>query len=260
MTLFKYVRWGCVVLMVSLLTACSMIGRPHMAASELFDPATAQLLEDIRHGDEVHAREALAQGLNLNIHGKEGVTPLEWLILETRNKKVVMRGLKLGANPNFKNGNGNAPINMVAGFSDLDWLRIMLDAGGDPNNRAHMGMSPLFDAITEERWPAIRLLLARGADVNLPDKVHKNPAIYASYLDKYEIVYQLIEQGTDINVYDDTGSDLAVMVYESESIMSKSSRSYPWLMKVKQVLVERGKTFPPPSPSEIRRQWKENRH
>ena len=115
-----------------------------------------------------------------------------------------------------------------------------------------MGMSPLFDAITEERWPAIRLLLARGADINLPDNMHMTPAIYASYLNKYEIVYQLIEQGTDINVYDDIGASLAWNVSFSEANIYEKSPVRPWLLKVKLKLEQRGITFPSLSPQQVR--------
>lgn len=253
----KRIKWGCLFI-ASLLTACNLGGRS-MEARELFDPATAALLENIRKGNESAAKEALAQGVKLNVHGKEGVTPLQWLILETRDKQAVTLGLKLGADPNFKSGYGNAAINMVPGFKDPDWLRIILDAGGDPNLLGSQGQPPLFGAIDEERWEGMALLLARGADLNIQDKMEMNSVIYASYLNKYEIVYWLMQHGAKTDAYDQTGSNLAWNVYDSESLMPKDAPQYPWLIKVKQVLEQTGTTFPPPSPREVRKQWQKDK-
>ncbi|MFP1868235.1 ankyrin repeat domain-containing protein [Lonsdalea quercina] len=253
----KRIKWGCLFI-ASLLTACNLGGHS-MEARELFDPTTAALLENIRKGNESAAKEALAQGVKLNVHGKEGVTPLQWLILETRDKKAVTLGLKLGADPNFKNGNGTAAINMVPGFEDPDWLRIILDAGGDPNLLGGGGQPPIFGAINEERWDDIELLLARGADINLQDKMNMNSVLYASYLNKYEIVDFLMKHGAQIDTYDKVGVSLAWNVYDSESIMSKDAPQRPWLIKVKQALEQKGVRFPPPSPQEVRAQWEKDK-
>ncbi|RLM18469.1 hypothetical protein BIY29_18270 [Brenneria alni] len=223
-----------------------------MQASELFEPPMVALLQSIQKGDEATARHQLSQEQDLNIQGKEGVTPLLWLIYETQNKKAVKLALKLGADPNYKDGYGDSAVNSVSGAKDPDWLRIMLDAAGDPNAIGHLGQPALFSAINEERWADIKLLVERGADVNLKDGPGRNSALYAAYLDEYEIVYWLIEQGADITIYDDTGSNLAFSVEDSLSIMSPQSPQYPWALKVKQLLQERGVKFPPLSPAEVR--------
>ncbi|RJL23145.1 hypothetical protein D5074_11070, partial [Pectobacterium polaris] len=77
-----------------------------MRANELFEPPVVAVLESIQKGDESAARHQLSQGVNLNIHGKEGITPLLWLIYETKDKKAVTLALKLGVDPNYKDGFG----------------------------------------------------------------------------------------------------------------------------------------------------------
>ncbi|MEH0834923.1 ankyrin repeat domain-containing protein [Pectobacterium cacticida] len=228
-----------------------------MQASELFAPPVVALLESIQKGDEAAARELLSQGVNLNIQGKEGVTPLLWLIYETQNKKAVTLALKLGADPNYKDGFGDSAVNSVAGAKDPDWLRIILDAGGDPNAIGRLGQPAIFGAIGEERWADIKLLVEQGADLNLVDGTKVNSAHYAAYLNKYEIAYWLIEQGADINIYDETGSNLAFTIEDSLSIMSPNSPHYPWALKVKQLLQDRGVKFPPLSPAEVRARWEQ---
>lgn len=243
-------KWvGLVIL--GCLTACQAGGRS-MQASELFEPPMAALLQSIRNGDDAAARHQLSQGLNLNIQGKEGVTPLLWLIYETQDKKAVKLALKLGADPNYKDGYGDSTVNSVSGAKDPDWLRIMLDAGGDPNAIGHLGQPAIFSAIGEERWADIKLLIERGADINLEDGQKRNSALYAAYINKYEIVYWLIEQGAKADTYSATDGSLAWRVHDSLSIMSPQSPQYPWALKVKQLLQQRGVNFPPLSPAEVR--------
>ncbi|GKW09560.1 ankyrin repeat domain-containing protein [Pectobacterium carotovorum] len=227
-----------------------------MRASELFEPPVVAVLESIQKGDESAARHQLSQGVNLNIHGKEGVTPLLWLIYETKDKNAVTLALKLGVDPNYKDGFGDSAVNSVAGAKDPDWLRIILDAGGDPNAIGRRGQPAIFGAIGEERWADIKLLVERGADVNLTDEQKTNSAHYAAYLNQYEIAYWLIEQGANINTYSATGASLAWSVEDSLSIMSPKSPHYPWALKVKQLLLDRGVKFPPLPPAEVRDRWK----
>ncbi|PWC09284.1 hypothetical protein B4923_20360 [Brenneria roseae subsp. americana] len=249
----KWLKWVGIVIL-GCLTACQAGGRS-MQASELFEPPMAALLQSIQKGDEAAARQQLSQGLDLNIQGKEGITPLLWLVYETQDKKAVRLALKLGADPNYKDGSGDSIVNRVSGVRDPDWLRIVLDAGGDPNSIGRLGQPALFSAINEERWADIKLLVERGADVNLTDEQRTTSTHYAAYLDLYDIVYWLIEQGADTTIRDRTGSDLAFSVEDSLSIMSPQSPQYPWALKVKQLLQQRGVKFPPLSPAEVRERW-----
>ncbi|MEE3645286.1 MULTISPECIES: ankyrin repeat domain-containing protein [unclassified Brenneria] len=223
-----------------------------MQASELFEPPMVALLQSIRNSDEVAAKHQLSQGLNLNIQGKEGVTPLLWLIYETQDKKAVKLALKLGADPNYKDGYGDSAVNSVSGAKDPDWLRIVLDAGGDPNAIGHLGQPAIFSAINEECWADIKLLVERGADVNLTDGQKTTSAHYAAYLNQYDIVYWLIEHGAYVDTYSATGGSLAWRIHKSLSIMSPKSPQRPWALKVKQLLQQRGVKFPPFSPAEVR--------
>ncbi len=222
-----------------------------MQASELFTPPMAELLQTLRQGNESEARRLLASGLDLNIRGKEGVPPLLWLIYETQDKNAVQLALKLGADPNFKDGSGDSAVNWVSGGKDPDWLRIILDAGGDPDSVDRNGQPALFSAIGEARWADIELLVQRGADLNKKDKLQRNSALYAAYINQYQIVLWLIEQGASVTGYDSVGADLAWVVHDSLAIMSANSPRYPSLLKVKQQLEQRGRTFPPLSPREV---------
>ncbi|WPD76854.1 ankyrin repeat domain-containing protein [Dickeya fangzhongdai] len=242
--------WHWLLACLPLLTACQAGGRS-MQASELFQPPMATLLQTIRKGDEAEARRQLAQGLNLNIQGKEGITPLLWLVMQ-QDQAGARLALKLGADPNFRTGTGSSAVNMVAGAKSPEWLKMMLDAGGDPNSLDQNKVPALFGAIGEERWADIKLLVERGADVNLTDGQKTTSAHYAAYINQYEIACWLIEHGSNINTYSATGASLAWTVEDSLSLMDHRSPHYPWALKVKQLLQQRGVKFPPLSPTEVR--------
>lgn len=78
---------------------------------------------------------------------------------------------------------------------------------------------------------------------------------WPAYLNKYQMVHWLIEQGAQVETYSATGSSLAWRVYDSVSIMAQQSPEYPWLLKVQQQLHDKGVTFPPRSPAEVRAHW-----
>ncbi|WP_253182266.1 MULTISPECIES: ankyrin repeat domain-containing protein [unclassified Aeromonas] len=244
--------WGIVL---SMLFACQ-VGGKSLQASEFFPAPVVSVLDAILRGDETTARRLIAQGVDLNIRDTEppGATPLLWLI-NTKDEKAIQLALKLGADPNFKFGTGGNCVAMVAGSQYPNLLRIMLDAGGDPNSLNGDNEPALFNAVGMERWADIKLLVERGADINLTDGPGRNSALYGAYIDKYEVVYWLLQNGADYNVRDSGGSDLALSVEDSLSLMDKSSPQYPWALKVKQFLIDKGIKFPPLTPAEVRERW-----
>ncbi|ACT07644.1 Ankyrin [Dickeya chrysanthemi Ech1591] len=242
--------WHWLLACLPLLTACQAGGRS-MQASEFFKPPMVNVLSSIQKGDEAAARQQLAQGVNLNVVGAEGITPLLWLMMQ-QDQAGARLALKLGADANFRTGTGTTAVNMAAGAKSPEWLKMMLDAGGDPNSMDANKSPVLFSAINESRWENINLLVERGADLNLEDAQKRNSALYAAYINEYETVCWLIEHGAKVDTYSATGGSLAWRVHDSLSIVANNSPNYSWLLKVKQQLQQRGIQFPPLSPAEVR--------
>ncbi|HDX8453967.1 ankyrin repeat domain-containing protein [Aeromonas hydrophila] len=227
-----------------------------MQADEFFPAPVVKVLEAIQRGDETTARWLIEQGVDLNIRDTEppGATPLLWLI-NTKDEKAIQLALKLGADPNFKFGTGGNCVAMVAGSQYPNLLRMMLDAGGDPNSLSGTKEPAIFNAIGEARWADIKLLVERGADLNLIDGPGRNSALYGAFINQYEVVYWLLQHGADFRIRAAVGADLAYIVEDSLSLMDKSSPQYPWALKVKQFLVDKGIKFPPQTPAEVRERW-----
>jgi ankyrin repeat protein len=240
---------------MSILTACQMGGNS-MQASEFFPAPVVSVLDAIQRGDETTARRLMEQGVDLNIRDTEppGATPLLWLV-NTRDEKAIQLALKLGVDPNLKFGTGGNCVAMVAGSKYPNLLRMMLDAGGNPNSLNGDHEPAIFNAIGEAHWDNIKLLVERGADLNLTDGPGSNSALYGAYINQYEVVDWLLQNGADYKMRDSGGSDLAFSVEDSLSLMDKSSPQYPWAIKVKQFLVDKGIQFPPLTPAEVRERW-----
>ncbi|MFM5523900.1 ankyrin repeat domain-containing protein [Aeromonas jandaei] len=226
-----------------------------MQADEFFPAPVVKVLEAIQRGDEAAASRQIAQGVDLNIQDEEGITPLLWLILETKDYKAVELALKVGADPNYKDGFGDNAVCSVAGSKYPELLQVVLDAGGDPNSLDRNSEPAIFNAIGETRWADIKLLVERGADLNLTDGPGRNSALYGAFINQYEVVYWLLQHGADFRIRAAVGADLAYIVEDSLSLMEKSSPQYPWALKVKQFLIEKGVKFPPLTPAEVRERW-----
>ncbi|WP_298776635.1 ankyrin repeat domain-containing protein [uncultured Shewanella sp.] len=231
---------------------------PAMEEELFFEPEMAEVLIALQQGKTAQAQMLMSDhNLDLNVHGKDEITPLLWLIMVANNKPAAKLALDLGADPNFKDSDGDNAVTMLAGGKDLAWLELILAAGGNANAIDRNGDPALFDAIGEANWDNIHALLDHGADVNLKDRSGANSALYPTYIMKYEFSYFFIQKGADPFIYDNTGSDLAWSVYDDigDGIIKPDNPNYPWAMKIKQYLIDQGVEFPPLSPKEVRAKW-----
>ena len=239
-------------LLFGLLAACGATGKT-MKLTDFFTDDVVALVQAIEKGDETKARQLIAQGATLNLHGDEGITPLFWLLMQ-KDKPAMRLALKLGANPNLASPNGDTPVTLAAGGSDAEFLLILLEGGGDPNAVDRNGYPALFGAISQERPELMKMLIRFGADINLTNRSEENSVLHAASLNKYEIVHYLIEQGADYAARDSVRTNVPWEVHFklSNNLLSPQYPAYGWALKVKQQLVDRGVVFPPLSPDEVR--------
>ncbi len=76
--------------------------------------------------------------------------------------KMIKLLLKLGGSPNGAAGCGMAPIILATGGGDLTVVKVLLDAGADPNIFGHAS-SPLANAKNSKNTKMVNLLLKYGA-------------------------------------------------------------------------------------------------
>jgi len=240
-----------------LLISCDTQGNT-MKASDFFDNETQALINAVQKGQEEDAQALLQEGVSFNRHGKDGITPLFYLLIK-QDKPAMRLALALGADPDFAEPNGNTPVAMASGAIDDELLEILLEGGGDPNSLDHNGYPAIFGAIGEERLNQVNLLIKNGADINLRNESGEHSLLHASYLNKYQLIYFLIDKGVDITYRDEGDVDIAWQLHDklTKNRLSPEFPAYEWALKVRQQLIDRGVEFPPLSPLEVRHQ--ENR-
>ena len=225
-----------------------------MNIDDFFTGEVKQLIQATERHDQEKIKNLLNNGVSYNVHGNHGITPLFYL-MSKKDKSAVKLALKSGTDPNFPSSEGYVLLPMVTGGDDIEWMRILLEAGADPNVPNYDGKVALFNTVMADNWKEqVDLLMAYGADLNITDRIGANVAHYASKLDAYNVVFYLIEKGADSNIRDQMESSIAWNVQETLSgdLISRESKNYKNILKVKQQLIDRGVEFPVKSPRQYR--------
>lgn len=127
--------------------------------------------------------------------------------------------LKVGADPNIRNRNGDAVLHEAV--SNAEEVRMLLEADADANIRDRRGNTALHLAAMHRDAEPVRLLLEAGADVDMPNWAGDTAVLIAAAGGNAEITRLLLEAGADINVQGsggDTALSSALRNYDIEMV------------------------------------------
>lgn len=171
--------------------------------------AVRRLLEQGAPPDRTSGRTPLAAALALK---KDGAGELD---RKGEERLEIMRLLlTAGANVNRNTGGGTA-LESAAYFVDLEAVRLLLEAGADPNLADRWGLTPLLASLTvipreeDGQLELIRLLLARGADVNVVRRMNGSTPLFDAVQrggTGTKLTELLLSYGADPNARDGTGA------------------------------------------------------
>jgi uncharacterized protein len=149
--------------------------------------------------DATAVRAALTAGALVNARGAHGVTPLEFAV-GSRHKRAAAELIRHSADPNLKDAEGDNAVTLaVSAYArDPELLRLLLDAGGDPNTRRPDGDPVMVRFLNDRNLQAITYLHSRGASIDA--MVNGRPMIVdAAYGTDWDVVWRLIELGARLD-------------------------------------------------------------
>lgn len=138
--------------------------------------------------DLARVRAIIKSGININQkHPQIQLTPLIQAI-NLRRIEIIKILLEAGADPNLCQDVYATPLELATSIGNIEVIELSLRAGANPN-LCGIGSSALKRAIDIERIDIIKILIDAGADLN-----HKNASlIYAANNGKFEIVKFLVD-------------------------------------------------------------------
>jgi hypothetical protein len=194
-------------------------------------------------------REAVAAGAELDATGREGVTPV--IFAFSRKKKIALEELlRLGADPNIRANNGQSAVTVAAriALTDIDYLKILLSHGGDPDARGPND-EPIGGLLIGQRNnDGLRLLASHGANLNALDRTQTPLILQAALIRYWDTVWTLIELGVNWRV-ERMGITVPWIVHTGKP--SSDSPMLPWWEKTMEFLKNNDVSFPPASPQEV---------
>ena len=146
----------------------------------------------------------LAGGADPNLAGKD--LPIKCSLLYPDCMRLL-----INAGANFKLSKGL--MELAVYYNKIDTVKLMLDAGVDPNEKMSDCYSPLTTSIRDNHPEIMSLLLSRGANVH--QKGEGWPLAIA--VRKPEILKMLLAAGADVNTYPGL-IELAVWANNLESV------------------------------------------
>lgn len=200
----------------------------------------AALARAASRGDVTEINHLVATGADVNIVGKENITPLWWAAW-SENYDGFKALVDKGANPNAQRAEGLPVMHLIANVKDARFLDAALKHGGDPDSRDRKsGETPLFLAVLNGYEQQIELLLAAKANVNMQDPISGETVLMEAVGTRnYKLVFRLLQAGADPTLKTKFGEKTVVDFLETGSANASNNRD-PWRSKVIELLRSKG--------------------
>jgi ankyrin repeat protein len=107
---------------------------------------------------------------------------------KNRGLKHVENVLKLGADPNIANEDGNRALHQAALQGHTDKIKVLLKYKAEINAAGRNGNTPLMSAALSNQTDAVRLLLKKGANPHIANQKGANPLEAAKAHENPELI------------------------------------------------------------------------
>lgn len=181
------------------LAGCAGIGSASRYSAEEYFTAESDvaIARAVAADDVDEVRRLLGSGADPDATGKDGVTLLQFAILNERLEPLRAL-LEAGADAEKLGDGGRSAVHSAAFTGDAEFLDALLDADADPNVRDRTGATPLVTAILNTSGaPLSRLLEEPELDVNLADANDDAPIHTAARTNAGATILTLLQRGAD---------------------------------------------------------------
>lgn len=232
--------------------ACESKGAK-LTPERFFDGKMLALGRAIEKDDAEKVVGAIRSGADPNGFGKEGITPLVFACA-VGMKRAMVALLESGADPNLRIAvpyaaqgmKDESAVTIVAGAPDNDYLKILLDHGGDINAKDCDGEPILITMLFTRNYDGINTLLERGADMEATDSGGRTLLKNMALLVDFEHVYYMLQRGADFRKKDIGGFDISNNVFNYHINKDEFPEGYEWQRKCKEFLLAHGVKDPGP--------------
>lgn len=181
-----------------------------------YDTSWTPLVDAVVMGDRYAIQGLLSQG---KLKANDLDEALNWAAAGD-DPRTVQDLLKAGAAVNLKDKNGRTALFAAVNNKKLANVKIILDAGANPNIRAiDTGDTPLTSQLyfREDASELVRLLLSKGADPNIGNKFGRTPLILASFGQPASVIQELIRAGANISAQAENGDTALIVADENNN-------------------------------------------
>ncbi|MAM71563.1 MAG: hypothetical protein CMP91_10515 [Gammaproteobacteria bacterium] len=160
---------------------------------------TQAALVDLAEHQDWDAVEAAISNEDLNAAQPDGMTALFWATYYDE-ADVVRLLLNAGANPNIENRYGMTPLIQAAMNGNSAMITMLLEAGADAHATTPEGDNALLNAAKTGAVQGVQALIEAGADVNSRDSyLYQTPLMWAVASNQADVARILIDHGADLN-------------------------------------------------------------
>ena len=216
-------QWGVAVLFIVLCVGgCARTDRDLIrrealtySVTDVFvDSPGLSLARAAARGDCSEIAKEIASGVDVNIVGGYGITPLWWSAW-AGNIEGFECLLKHGADPNYRRIEGLSLMTLLCRMDDPRFLAVALGYGANPNFvDAEPNEPVIFQAIMfSHSGRHVALLLDAGAGINVRDKGGDTPVMRAvTARGDYRLVWALLQRGANWKIKAKDGRSLVDII------------------------------------------------
>jgi len=166
-------------------------------------PAAAQFsdsynfLNAVRQSDGTKATKALEGTGATMVNTRDYATGETALAITVKRRDMTWTSFLLGkgANPNVRDGQGNAPLHIAALLGFTEGAELLLGRKAQVDLTNNSGETPLIIAVQQRNVPMVRMLLNNGADPKLSDRIAgKSARDYAAEDPRGAAVLKVIDE------------------------------------------------------------------